>query len=291
MGVADKDDAAVVGDIKPFMTIGGPGIGGGIVGGGGPEAEGAIDVDPGIGLFGELDEFGRVEGAGVDVAGLETDESGLGEGGKGVGTHAALGISRNADDAVAAEAEHGEGFEQGDVSFLADEDGEVGGGEEAEGFDIVAVGGEQRVAGGGKAGEVGHGGAADEGADGGGRDTEEIRDPAESDELEFDGGRGHDAEGGVLVPNGGELVGGEGGGKAAAGDEAEVAAGGGEDGGGGDDTGQQGEDFFKGEAGRGESAGKGGQCVDRLGRGEDTAGEKLGLVGAGSGSEMIETVH
>jgi hypothetical protein len=54
LGAADKEDAAVIGDIKPFMAVGGPGIGGGVFGGGGPEAEGAIDADAGIRLFGTL---------------------------------------------------------------------------------------------------------------------------------------------------------------------------------------------------------------------------------------------
>lgn len=131
LGIADEDDAAVIRDIEPFVAVGGPGIGGSIVGVRGPEAEGAIDMDPGIGLFGEGDEFGRIESAGVDVTGLETDEGGLGERGKGVGTHAALGIGGDADDTVAAETEHGEGFEDGDVGLLADEDRKGGSCKEA----------------------------------------------------------------------------------------------------------------------------------------------------------------
>ena len=114
-GVADEGEAAVVADVGPFVAVGSPGVGlfeaireMAVVGGrGGEEAEGAIDVDPGAGFVGDFADFGGgVEGAGVDVAGLDADDGGFVERGEGVGAHAALPIDGDAEDAAAAEAEH-----------------------------------------------------------------------------------------------------------------------------------------------------------------------------------------
>jgi hypothetical protein len=154
LGVTNKEDSAIVGDVKPFMAVGGPGIGGCIVGGGGPAPV-------------------------LTLPAWRQTRAG------------ALATRRNADDAVAAEAEHGKGFEQGDVSFLADEDGEAGGGEEAEGFDIVAVGGQQRVAGSGKAAagdeaEIAAGG----GEDGGRGRPVEGKEPGRVDSAAITSGEG-----------------------------------------------------------------------------------------------------
>ncbi len=114
-GVADEGEAAVVADVGPFVAVGGPGVGLFEAGGemavvgrhGGEEAEGAIDVDPGAGFVGDFADFRcRVEGAGVDVAGLDADDGVSVEGREGVGAHAALAVDGDAEDAAATEAEH-----------------------------------------------------------------------------------------------------------------------------------------------------------------------------------------
>ena len=67
------------------MRVGGDGVGAldaademGMGGrGGGPEAEGAVDVQPGAALVGRRGDSGEgIEGAGVDVAGLGADDAG-----------------------------------------------------------------------------------------------------------------------------------------------------------------------------------------------------------------------
>ena len=260
-GVADEGEATVVADVGPFVAVGGPGVGLGEAGGemailgrhGGEEAEGAIDVDPGAGFVGGFADFGGwIEGAGVDVAGLDADDGGFVERGEGVGAHAALAVDGDADDSAAAQAEHSEGFQERDVDFSAHDNGDGRGSEEAVVFDVPVLFLEQGVASGGEAGEVGHGGAGDDGAGGIGGEVEEAAEPGEGSFLEDGGGGGHDAEGGVLIPGADHPTGGESGGGGASGDEAEEAAALGGDGGGGAELIEVGEDGFGGGGSFGE---------------------------------------
>ncbi len=152
--VSDEGDAAVVGDVEPFVAVGSPGVGIGVLVACAPEAESAVDVHPGIGLLGEGDELvGGIHCARIDIAGLEADEGGLVECWKERGVHAALRVGGDFKDAVAPEAEHGEGLEEGAVTFFTHYDGELGGVEEALGFDVVVFRFEQGVPGGGHSGE------------------------------------------------------------------------------------------------------------------------------------------
>src|SRR3546814_6494593 len=70
-------------------------LGEGRVLGGGqrPEAEGAVDVNPGAGAPRPLDDLGsRIEAARVHVAGLDADDGGAGDGGQSVGAQAPLPV-------------------------------------------------------------------------------------------------------------------------------------------------------------------------------------------------------
>ena len=66
-GIGDECVAAVVGNVEPLVPVGGPGVGlvrsGEVVAkvgaGCGPEAEGSVDVDPGVVPVGDGDEWWR----------------------------------------------------------------------------------------------------------------------------------------------------------------------------------------------------------------------------------------
>src|SRR5690606_23256184 len=82
LGLAHEYQPAVIGYIKPFMGVGGPGVGSGVAvqqvgalwGGGSPQTKGAVHMYPGAGFVGDSCNLAhRVEGAGVDVTRLATD--------------------------------------------------------------------------------------------------------------------------------------------------------------------------------------------------------------------------
>ena len=230
------------------MGVGGPGVGGGHAGGelaarrrgGGPEAEGAVDVDPGVALAGPVDDrFERVEGAGVHFAGLGDDDRGAVDVRQLARDEPALVVGGNGDDAVAAQADDGERLGDGRVGLVADDDRHGRGADEAVVAGVPAGLGEDVVAAGGEAAEVGDGGAADEHRFGAGGEAEGVDHPPRDDGAKTAGDGRHDREGGVLVPRGGEDVRRVRGGEDGAVDEAEVAAAGGGDGGGGADAVEQ----------------------------------------------------
>ncbi len=104
-----------------------------------PQPERTVDVHPCACISRLRADFLRgIEGAGVDVARLHADDGVLIECGQGIGTHASLAIGRNGDHAGAAEAQHVECFEHGDVNFLADDDANRRSSEHAVFFDIPA---------------------------------------------------------------------------------------------------------------------------------------------------------
>ena len=145
--VAHEGDAAVVGNVEPLVRVGGPRVGALDAGdersargrGGRPESERAIDVHPRAGGSRARDNVGeRIERAGVHVAGLQTDDRPIVERGQRVGAHAALPIGGDARDAGAAEAEHAERLERGDVDFVTDDDGDRRRAEEPLRLDVPA---------------------------------------------------------------------------------------------------------------------------------------------------------
>jgi hypothetical protein len=185
--IADEGEAAVVGDVEPFVGIRGPRIGftdtGGKVGtrgrGGGPEAESSIDVNPRTGGVGDATDFANgVDGAGVHVPSLRADDRRTGEGGDFFGDHATLDVDGDFDDTAAAEAEDAEGFRNGRVNLATDDDGDGRRSEEAIGLDVPTGARQHGVACGGECGEIGNGGAGDEGPAASRREVQNIEEPS-----------------------------------------------------------------------------------------------------------------
>ncbi len=266
--VGAEDDAAVVGNVEPLVCIGGDGVGqldatdqvemGGR--GGGPEAEGAVNVQPGTALLSQCGDFGeRIDCAGVDVAGLSADDAGslmrAQVVGQRVGAHAALVVGRDFVHAIGAETEQAQGHGDGVMRFFVDCDLDGRSAEETVGFDVPACVGEDAMTGSGEAGEVGHLAAGDEAEAHGGGQAGELAQPGAGDLLDDRDQGGQHVDAAVLIPCGDEPVGGECGGKSASDDEAEVAWAGGRDGAlharGGEDVGESfGVRSFEWEGGR-----------------------------------------
>ena len=89
-GLAHKGHAGIVRNIQPLVTIGSPGVGfeetaqqmGSLRGSGRPQAEGAIDVDPGSRFPSTgTDLRGGIEGSRIHVARLNTDDRAVVENG------------------------------------------------------------------------------------------------------------------------------------------------------------------------------------------------------------------
>src|SRR5262249_703774 len=60
-----------------------------------------------------------IEGARVDIASLETDDSRAGERRQGTSMHSSLAIRRHTDDTVAPQAEQAQCLQEGDVCLVA----------------------------------------------------------------------------------------------------------------------------------------------------------------------------
>ena len=132
---------------------------------GGPEAEGAIDVQPRAGFARALrDRLERVECARVEVARLRADDRRRAERRERVGAHAALAVDGHAHEAVATEADEAERLDQRGMRLLADHDGDRRRAEEAVGLDVPVLAGEHRVARRRERAEVRHRRAGHEGA-------------------------------------------------------------------------------------------------------------------------------
>ena len=263
------------------MSVGGPGVGIGEAGGevtefgcgGGPEAEGAVDVDPGTGGVGVAANRGDgIEGAGVHVAGLGDNDGGADDGREKFGAEATLVIDGDFDDAAAAKAENAERFCDGGVDLGADDYRDGRGTKKTVGLDVPADAFEDGVAGSGEGAEVGHGGAGNERAGGGGREGEHIEEPAESNLLDDGGGGGGTVECAVLIPSAGEPVGGEGGRERAADDKAKKTRAGHRGGGGRADLVEEAEGVGGGDGIFGERSVEGSELRDGGGRGGDGAG-------------------
>lgn len=214
------------------MGVGGPGVGGletcdqvaGPRGGGCPQAEGAVDVDPGVVLVGQRDRGGEVvERTRVHIAGLQREDRRL------VGQR--VGQSINADPPLIvgghrfgfAETEVSQGKVDGVVAFLADQHTDPWRALQPAGLDVPPGTGEDGVATGRETGEVRHETAGD------GAHRGALGQPEESGQPTFDrlaGGTvrgGHLAKSDVLVPGAREPVCGESHRVRAADDEAEEA--------------------------------------------------------------------
>src|SRR5215469_5539366 len=103
-GLAHEREARVVGNVEPFVAIGGPGISidegtkqiSPLWRGCGPHPKSAIDVNPRA-LRASLpaDFTGRIESARVHISGLNTNDGAVIDSRQRVSTHAALLVGRN----------------------------------------------------------------------------------------------------------------------------------------------------------------------------------------------------
>ena len=202
------------------MAIGDPGIGALDAGGevlqrrhrAGPEAEGAIDMHPGIVRVADRDDLGeRIEGAGIDLPGLrdhhlraaQRPDGRLERGGQ----HAALIVGVDADDPLAAEADQLQRREQRGVRVGADQHMHRRRAEQPVGVG-VPTGLQQRAgARGGEAGAVGDGGAGGKADAGFSGQVEDVEQPALGHFLERRGGRRGGVVAGVLAPGADQHVG------------------------------------------------------------------------------------
>ena len=140
-----------------------------------------------------------------------------------VGAQPALVVGGDDRDLVGADAQVAERDVDGDVALGTDHDPQRRRAGQPGALDVDADAGQHVVAGGGEADDVRHLGAGHQAERHAGRQAEQVDEPGADDLLGDGRGGAHDAEGHVLVPGGGEPVGGERGGQGAAGDEAEVA--------------------------------------------------------------------
>ena len=193
-----------------------------------PQAESAVHVDPGLALVRDVRDLAHgIEGARVDVAGLGADDRGPAQRGQRapqlVHVHPALAVGSHAHRAAAAQAEHAQRGDDGDVRLLADHDVHEGRAREAVLLDVPARAREHGVSARGQAGEVRHLTAGHEAHAAGGGEAEELEQPARGHLFRHGHGRAAGVQAGVLVPGRDQPVRGQRGGHAPADDEAEVA--------------------------------------------------------------------
>ncbi len=182
--------------------------------GGRPEAEGAVDVDPGARPPGGVaDRVERVDGAGVHVAGLGADDGGAGPGREHVlervGEHRPPLVGGDRLDARRAEPQEAERPVDRHVPLLGDDHADRRRSHEALALHVPAGVGEHPVAGGRQRGHVRHLAARDEGERRVARQPEEVDHPGAGDLLDRRDRRRRAGEAGVLVPRRHHPVGGE----------------------------------------------------------------------------------
>ncbi len=234
--VAYEGEPAVVGDVQGLVGVRRPGVGVGAArrevrvlrGGGRPQPEGPVDMHPGTGVTGGPDRLTEgVEGAGMDVTGLEDHDRGTGTAGRqgaaqGRGLDASLVVRGH--QVGCAEPEVAQREVDGQVPVRAGDDVDGGSAGEAVAGGVVPGAPQRLVAGGGEAGEVGHRGAGGEPDRAFPRQAEQVEQPGPGDLLRRRVRRGHGTHHTVLVPGADQPVGGQGGRFGAADDEAEEAA-------------------------------------------------------------------
>ena len=166
----------------------------------------------------------RVEGAGVDVAGLQADDCRSGQPRQIAGGDAALAVDRQHQRARAAEAEQAEHAPHRRVHLGADDHRDRRRAVQPVVVDVPAGARQHRVPGRGQRGEVGHRRADDERAAAVGREPQRVERPAQRRRLDRRRRRRHHVQRAVLIPGRGQPVRRDGHRQRAAVDEAEVAA-------------------------------------------------------------------
>ena len=194
-----------------------------------PEAERAVDVDPGSVRVGDRDDrLEVVERAGVHLAGLRADDQRLPGAGEDafeeLGAHPALVVDRHDELLGPTDPEQPQRAGQRHVALLADDDPERRRAGETLLAEVVADPLVHGLTGGGERGDVRHLAAGHERERGVRRQPEQLEHPAARHRLERrDGGR-RLREPGVLIPGRDEPVRRERRGERAADHEAEVPA-------------------------------------------------------------------
>ena len=209
---SDDRDAAVVGDVEPLVTVGGPRvrsvqaldeIGAARIGER-PQTERTIDVEPTVARrhpVGDLVE--RVEGAGVHLTGLSADQHGNTVGNverEIAGAHPALVVGRHDRHPFTPESDQAERLAQGAVGLLADHDVDLRRTEQPVALHVPSVFVEQRVAGGRETTGVGHGRSGHERDVAVAVETQHVECPAPGDVVDRRGHGRHHRQRGVLVP-------------------------------------------------------------------------------------------
>ncbi len=234
--VTHDHDAAVVGNVQPLVPVGRPRIGVRKAGdepairgrGGGPQAEGSVDVQPRAVLARELADFDqRIARAGVHVPDLRTDNRRTRRRRQRplerVGPHASLLVGRDAHDRAAADTNHpARGVDRG-VRFFAGDNRQRRGALQPERFDVPPGAAKHFVPGGGERGDVGRVRAGHEPDARLFGQSEHIENPARGARFERRHARRHDVQRGVLIPGRDEPVRRQRDRIAAARDEAEIA--------------------------------------------------------------------
>lgn len=158
---------------------------------------------------------------GVHVARLQAQDRGSGDGWNGIGPHAALGIHGHAHDAIAAEAEQAERFQQRRMHFVADDDSDGRRAEESLRFHRPAGLPEHVMTGCCQCGEIRHGGAGDERALRGIGKSEQLDHPSQRHVLHARHAGRNVGESCILIPRRRKPVRGESSRQTASDDEAE----------------------------------------------------------------------
>ena len=218
--VGDEREARVLGYVQPLVTVRRPGVGlldtreqvPEPAAGSGPEAEGAVDVDPRPSRLRKLARLGeRVERAAVELAGLQADdrrrlgvtvELGL-ERGQGDATRV---VRRDLDDRIGADAEKPQGSVDRRMAELRGEYANRRGAGQAGALGVDAARGEQVLAGGRERRHVRHLAAGDEGERRLGRQREQLPQPLAAAFLDDRSRRRRRVDGRVLIPGHGEPV-------------------------------------------------------------------------------------
>ena len=150
-----------------------------------------------------------VEGTGVHVSRLQTDDRGAVDSWHLIRPYSSLAVDRHALDTLTAQPEQTERLQKADMNFLAYNDPDRRRPEEPLRFDVPAHRFQQRVARRGQASEVGHGRARDEPNLSLRRQTESLDQPWTTCLFESRSHRGGNFKAGILIPCARQNVGGQ----------------------------------------------------------------------------------
>ena len=218
--VSDDGEPAVVGDLQPLVSIGGPGVCvlqspgqlGHLRDSARPETEGAIDVQPGVVLATYLHDIRQwIESAGVDLPGLGDDDGGAGSSCQRCtqrpGIHPAFDVRRYAGG-LQSKSQVPQGGKNRHVRVLAHEYAHGRGALQSFGFDIPADARVHGAARGCQANEACHCGAGHESHGALLRQPQNVEQPAHCDLLCQRRGRRAGVRASVLAPGAREHIGG-----------------------------------------------------------------------------------